>query len=268
MGILRALPFPETHREIKLRATVTGLLLRETPEMRDDLFGLAGRTVVGPREKRIDARIGGTEIGGLEQRFHGVVVIAARVVSDAEPDRQARRIGIALRGALKNLNGRLERAVQQQLAAPIEKVALAWIEVRRQFVLVGGCDELAVFFFDLSEQVVQLSRIFLLQEALKQLASVSEAAGDNVGERQIVAVVVRSGIDALRLLEIPRGGGDFSGAHVQFAEVVVGIIVPRLELQRLLELLFGKRKLFPPREVGSQVRSGRRRVRLQAHGLF
>src|SRR5260370_4214679 len=104
MGILRALPFPETHRQIKLRATVTGLLLRETLETRDHLVGLAGRTVVGARKKRINARIGGTEIGGLEERFYGGGGSSAGGISDAEPHLQARRSWISLRRPLQNTN--------------------------------------------------------------------------------------------------------------------------------------------------------------------
>ncbi len=70
------------------------------------------------------------------------------------------------------------------------------------------------------------------------------------------------------MFEIRRGGSNFSGTHVELAEVVVGVVVLRLELQRLFELGFSKRGLFPPRQVGGQVRSGRRGVRFQAHGLL
>src|SRR5260370_33964728 len=85
MGILRALPFPETHRQIKLRATVTGLLLRETLETRDHLVGLAGRTVVGARKKRINARIGGTGMGGPWQPIQWCVVHVVPAICRSEP---------------------------------------------------------------------------------------------------------------------------------------------------------------------------------------
>src|SRR6266478_846225 len=147
-------------------------------------------------------------------------------------------------------------------------MALAGIEVRSQFVFVGGCNEFAVFFFHFAKEVVQLGGVLLLQETLKKLASISEASSDNVGERQIVAVVVRVGLDALGLLQIRSGRGDLSASDVQLAKVVIGVVIPGLELKRFLELLFGKGKFFPAREVSGQIRSGRSRVRLQAHSLF
>jgi len=54
----------------------------------------------------------------------------------------------------------------------------------------------------------------------------------------------------LGLFKKRRGGGDFSRANVGFTQVVVGVKVPRFELDRLLELLGGQFKFSQVREIG------------------
>ncbi len=140
--------------------------------------------------------------------------------------------------------------------------------MRSQLVFVCGCNEFAVFFFHFAKEVVQLGGVLLLQESLKKLASVSEASSNDVGERQIVAVVVRVGLDALGLLEIRRCRGHLSGADVKLAEVVIGVVVPRLELEGFLEFSFGRLQLSQLHKIDGEIHARARGIRLQAHGLF
>jgi len=75
---------------------------------------------------------------------------------------------------------------------------------------------------------------------MDQLPGVLESADLNVSQRQVVAVIVGGGIDLLSLFEEGRGVGDFAGANIGFAEVVIRVEVARVELDRFLELLGGE----------------------------
>ncbi len=189
-GILRAFPLPHAHRVVILRAAVARLEFGETAKALDDFVGLAGRAVVGAREERIEARVAGAEIGGAEERRDGVIVFAERVERHAEADLETRGLRIALHGVAKNGDRRFERAMHEKLAGPVEEIAFARVHVRGDFVFVGGDDEVAVFFFDFGKEIVQLGGIFLLEQRLNQGARVFRAADADVGESEVVAVVV------------------------------------------------------------------------------
>src|SRR6266566_6899717 len=102
---------------------------------------------------------------------------------------------------------------------------------------------------------------------LNQLPGVREPTDLKVSQRQVVAVIV-GGIDLLGLFEKGGGGGDFAGANVGFAEVVVGVEVARVEFDGFLELLGGEIEFSQTREIGSKVGSGGRRVRLEPNRLL
>ena len=70
-----------------------------------------------------------------------------RALFVSQTDGHARRIGIALGRFLKNSYGRVQRTMQKQLATPVEEIGFAGIEVRGEFVFVGGGDKFAIFFF-------------------------------------------------------------------------------------------------------------------------
>ena len=169
---------------------------------------------------------------------------------------------------LKDFDGGSERAVEKELTSPVEQVALAGIHVRGDFVFICGRHEFAVFLFHFSQQVVQFRSVFSLQEMLEQLPGVGEPAGLNVSQGQVVAVIVGSRIDLLSLFEERSGLGDFPSANVGFTQVVVGIKAPRLKLDGFLELLGGEIELSQAGQIGGEVRSGRRRVRLEEDRLL
>ena len=159
--IFRALAFPQAHRVIVKRFGIVRLELGKSAEALNHFIGLTGRTIVGSREKKITTLIGRVQIRRTDQRFDGVVIIAVCVERHSQTDRQTRRIWITLDGILENFDGRPERAMDQQFAAPIEQVALARIGVRGKFVLVGGFDEFPVLLFHRAKQVVQLGCVLL-----------------------------------------------------------------------------------------------------------
>src|SRR5438046_9317981 len=103
---------------------------------------------------------------------------------------------------------------------------------------------------------------------MDQLPGVRESADLNVSQRQVVAVIVGGGIDLLSLFEEGSGVGDFAGANIGFAEVVIGVEVGRVKLYRFLELLGGEIEFSQTREIGGKVGSGGRGIRLQVHGLL
>jgi len=77
--VLGPLALPKAHGVIVDGLTVLGLKLGKPPEALDDLLGLAWRTVIGPRQEGVAARIAGVQIRRAQQRFNGVVVLAERV---------------------------------------------------------------------------------------------------------------------------------------------------------------------------------------------
>src|SRR5213078_980291 len=103
---------------------------------------------------------------------------------------------------------------------------------------------------------------------MDQLPGVRESADLDVSQRQVVAVIVGGGIDLLSLFEEGSGVGDFAGANIGFAEVVIRVEVAWVELDRFLELLGGEIEFSQVREIGGKVGSGGRRVRLQPYGLL
>ena len=58
-------------------------------------------------------------------------------------------------------DGRLHRAMQQQLRSPIEEIGFAGIKFRRPLVLPYGFERITRFLFDVAEQVMQFGLIFL-----------------------------------------------------------------------------------------------------------
>ena len=83
------------------------------------------------------------------------------------PRPMARRDGlrIALGGVAENFDGGLERAVDKELAGPVEEVAFAGVHVRGDFEFVGGDDEVAVFFFDFGRAGCGVRRCFFVAAA-------------------------------------------------------------------------------------------------------
>ena len=140
--------------------------------------------------------------------------------------------------------------------------------MRGGFVFVGGDDEIAVFFFDFSEQIVQLGGVFLLQQRLDESARIFRAADADVGEREVVAVVVVRGVDVLRLFEIRRGVGDFALANVGFAEIVIRVEIVGLELNGFAEMLLGFGAFAKARKIGGEIGVRLGGFRIQASGFL
>ena len=67
----------------------------------------------------------------------------------------------------------------------------------------------------------------------------AKPAGEQISLGQIVAIVVGRRSDALRLFEKRDCVGDLSGLDVELAQVVVGVVVVRLQFERFAELLPG-----------------------------
>ena len=86
-------------------------------------------------------------------------------------------------GALENIHRRIQRAMYEQLASPIEQVAFTRIHVRSGLVLIFGRDKFAILFFNFPEHIVQVRSIFLFQEILNQIPAGIELACFGVGKR-------------------------------------------------------------------------------------
>ena len=73
--------------------------------------------------------------------------------------------------------------MEKEFAAPVKEIALAGIHVGGGFVFIFSNNELAVFFFQFAQEVVQFRGVLLLQKVLDQLPGVREPADLNVSQR-------------------------------------------------------------------------------------
>ena len=64
------------------------------------------------------------------------------------------------------------------------------------------------------------------------------------------------------------GGSHLSAADIQLAEIVVGVVILRLEFEGFLELRLCRLQFSQLHEIDAEIHSGARGVRLQAHGLL
>jgi len=126
--------------------------------------------------------------------------------------------------------------VDEQLASPIEEVGFGRIHVGGGFVFVGGGDELAIFFLDLAEKIVEFGGIFLVEEIVDELARIGELIGHDKGKGEVVAVVVGRRFYFLGALKEGNGLRDFSDADIGFAQVVIGVEAIRSEFRSFLKL--------------------------------
>ena len=115
---------------------------------------------------------------------------------------------------------------------------------------------------------MELGGGFQFQEILNRLAGFLEMGSVKVRDCKVVAVVVGSGIDALGLFEEGDGCRDFSGLSVEFAEIMIGIVIFRLKCNGLFELEFGLIEFSGAGEIGGVVCAGFRGIRLEANGFF
>ena len=145
--------------------------------------------------------------------------------------------------------------MEKQLASPIEEVVVAGVQVSGGLELVDCRDELSVFLFYLAEQVVQLAGVLDWQDALHKFPRIGETRGEEIRQRQIVAVVVRGRVDALRLFEQRAGLRNLAGLNVELAQIVIGVVILGFQFERLAKLFAGqpglsrmeerRRKIFP-----------------------
>jgi hypothetical protein len=87
-----------------------------------------------------------------------------------------------------------------------------------------------------------------------------------IRHRQVIPIVVGVGMDSECLLEIGLPFGDFAGLDVELTEVVVGVVVPGLELRGFSELFGGQLGLARARQRGAQVDAGFSEFGLDLHG--
>jgi len=91
---------------------------------------------------------------------------------------------------------------------------------------------------DLTEKIVKLSGIFLLRDALDKLSRFAEPPSEEVGKGQVVAVVIGSRMDLLRLFEERYRLWEFSGLEIKLSQIVIRLKIIRLQGESLTKLLF------------------------------
>ena len=93
-------------------------------------------------------------------------------------------------------------------------------------------------------------------------------AGEEVRERQVIAIVVGSRADALRLLQIRNRIADFLRLRIKLPKIVVRVVVFWVELSSFLELLSSLLELSQPYEIGGEIGMRGSGLRIQPDGLF
>ena len=104
--------------------------------------------------------------------------------------------------------------MEKHLASPIEQIVFAGIEVSCRLEVVCGVNKLAVFLVDLAEQVVQFAGVLFSSAIFDATCLLRETSEGKIGHRQIVAIVIGIGIDALCLLEKRLRFSDLSRLNV------------------------------------------------------
>ena len=159
-------------------------------------------------------------------------------------------------------------SVKKHLASPIEQVVLSGIEVCCSLEVVGGRDKLAVFLVDLAEQIVQFAGVVRLQDLLCHLPCFGKPSQEEVRHRQVVAIFVGIGLDALCLLEKRLRFSNLSDLNVVLTQISVRVETLWFQLQCLEELFSCQSGLARVKKAGSQVCSSDCRVGLQLDGCF
>ena len=127
---------------------------------------------------------------------------------------------------------------------------------------------MAIFFFDLAENVVKFGGVFLFKKILDELARVGEAIGHDIGQGEIVAVVVGGRFNFLGAFKEGNCQRNFSETNVGFAEVMIGIEAFGREFGSFLELGQGEIRFADAHETGGKVGAGGDIGRLEADGLL
>src|SRR5277367_6889810 len=109
--------------------------------------------------------------------------------------------------------------------------------MRSDLELVRRIDKLAVFLINMTEQIVQLSGVLLLQERLYEVTRLGGFPGQKVGLGQIVSVVIGRGVDLLRLLEQRSRLGYLSGLDIELAEIVICVVIVGRQVECSAKLL-------------------------------
>jgi len=169
---------------------------------------------------------------------------------------------------LEDFDGGFERTVEEKFAPPVEDIGFTGIHMGGNLVLVDGREEIAGFFLDFGEEIVEFRGVFFFEEGFYDLPRFREAIGQKVGEGEVVAVVIGGWIGVLGALEIGNGFGEFARAGVEFAEIVIGVVGVRLERDGFFELLFGEIGLAKREQIVAEVSVRRSGVGIKADGLF
>ena len=82
--------------------------------------------------------------------------------------------------------------------------------------------------------------VFYLEEGLNKLARFWQAIAEEIGEGEVVTVVVGGRIGVLGAFEIGDGFGELVGAGVEFAEIVIGVVGTGIEGDGFFELGLGE----------------------------
>ncbi len=102
--------------------------------------------------------------------------------------------------------------------------------------VVGGRNKLSVFLIDLAEQIMQFAGVVRLQDRLCHLPCFGQPSQEEVRHRQVVAIFVGIGLDALCLLEKRLRFSNLSDLNVVLTQVSVRVESLWFQLQCLEEL--------------------------------
>ena len=143
--------------------------------------------------------------------------------------------------------------MQKHFASPVEEVVLAGIEVRGGLVIVGRLHILAVLLIDLPEEVAQLAGVLDLHQFKDHAPGRVSLAEEEIGHGEIVAIVVSVRTDLVGALQIRLRLRQLSRLNVELGQIVVGVVIPGLQLDGFAELLGRQFGLPRAHQGGAQV---------------
>ena len=157
-------------------------------------------------EEDVGAGIPGIEVRGVAEGAHGVVVLAARILRDAQSDREPRRPRIPLDGLHEHPTRRLEGAKPQQVVAPVEEVLLGGVHVGGLLELLRGLQQVARRLLGVPQQLAHVGGVAARQQAPDDRRRPGRLPGLQVAEGALQLQLDR-GFVALRGVGGRRGCG-------------------------------------------------------------
>src|SRR6266550_5709747 len=129
---------PKSSRVIVVSQCILRLKPCESPKPLHEARWLNDLGILHLAQEQIRSRIGGIQIGRIEQARNRLTVRSANIPAHAERDQRPDRLREEAITFGKDFNGRLSGAMSQKLGSPIEEMRFARVHFRGALVLANS----------------------------------------------------------------------------------------------------------------------------------